>query len=80
MEIRKKDVLKKNLMNIVRENLELKQKIKILESKLENQTSNDDSYNLLFRIGESLSSVNGPGVPYRVLFQIFLLLLRTDFF
>ncbi|XP_023336104.1 zinc finger CCHC domain-containing protein 8 homolog [Eurytemora carolleeae] len=50
VEIRKKDVLKKNLMNIVRENLELKQKIKILESKLENQTSNDDSYNLLFRI------------------------------
>ena len=40
-------------MNILRENLELKQKIKILESKLQNQTSNDDSYNLLFRIGKS---------------------------
>lgn len=80
MEIRKKDVLKKNLMNIVRENLELKQKIKILESKLQNQTSNDDSYNLLFRIGESLSSVSGPGVPFRVLFQILLLLSRTGFF
>ena len=53
MEIRKKDILKKNLMNILRENLELKLKIKILESKLQNQTSNDDSYNLLFRIGES---------------------------
>ena len=67
-------------MNIVRENLELKQKIKILESKLQNQTSNDDSYNLLFRIGESLSSVSGPGVSFRVLFQILLLLSRTGFF
>ena len=57
MEIRKKDVLKKNLMNIVRENLELKLKIKMLEAKLENQTSNDDSYNLLFRLGEDTSFI-----------------------
>jgi len=50
VEIRKKDILKRNLMNIVRENLELKQKVKELEARLQDQTSNDDSYNLLFRI------------------------------
>ena len=44
-------------MNIVRENLELKLKIKMLEAKLENQTSNDDSYNLLFRLGEDTSFI-----------------------
>jgi len=50
VEIRKKDLLRKNLLNIVRENLTLKQRLKVLESKLAEQSTNNDSYNLLFRI------------------------------
>lgn len=51
VEIRKKDILKKNLLNILRENLELKAKLKRAEKKIANQTDRSDhSFNTLFTI------------------------------
>jgi len=50
VEIKKKDLLRKNIMNIVRENLMLKQEITKLKAELANTQENNDSYNMLFRI------------------------------
>ena len=52
VEIRKKDLLRKNLRNIVRENLMLKQKVKVLEARISSsiEESASASYNLLFRL------------------------------
>lgn len=50
VEIRNREILKRNLKTIVRENLLLKAKLKRLEGKINKEDENNDSYNLLFRI------------------------------
>ena len=42
------------MRTIVRENLLLKAKLKKLEGKLKKDDENNDSYNLLFRIGNPM--------------------------
>ena len=53
VEIRNKEMLKRNIRIIVRENLVLKAKMKKLESKVKDNTASEESYNMLFRIGRS---------------------------
>jgi hypothetical protein len=53
LEIKKKDILKKNITNIVRENIELKNKVRSLEEQL--KTAKEESSfgpGLSFRIGK----------------------------
>lgn len=50
VEIRNREILRRNVRTIVRENLLLKAKLKKLEGKLKKDDENNDSYNLLFRI------------------------------
>jgi hypothetical protein len=52
LEIKKKDILKKNIENILRENLELKSKVRHLEEQLKTATERSGfDPSLSFRIG-----------------------------
>ena len=49
LSIKNKEILKRNLTVVVKENLTLKRKVKMLESKLESQQQNDQ--HLSFHVG-----------------------------
>jgi ATP-dependent Lon protease len=54
LEIKKKDILRKNITNIVRENIELKNKVKYLEEQLKAAKEKSSlGPGLSFRIGRS---------------------------